>query len=339
MTPTFPGMNVLVTGGAGYVGSHTVKRLRDAGHQPVIYDGLVRGHRAVASILEVPAIYADIGDTERLVDALRANRIDCVMHFAALSEVGESVRRPRAYYRNNVAGTVDLLAAMERAEVSRLIFSSTCAIYGAPVRLPISENDEKSPLSPYAAGKLMAERIIEDHARSRPEFSYVILRYVNAAGASGDGTLGEVHTPETHLVPLLVRAALDGTPVTINGSSHATPDGTAVRDYVHVDDIAKAHCQALAILGPSSRQAINLGTGRGVSVLEMIRAAEMVTGQGIARNAGPPRAGDPAAICASGALAAEILGWEPSHSSPERIIETALAWFQAHPDGYPKAAV
>ena len=327
-------MNVLVTGGAGYVGSHVVRHLRDAGHRPVIYDSLVRGHRAVATILGVPAIYADLADTETLVSALRAHRIDCVMHFAALSEVGVSVGRPVEYYTSNVARSLDLLAAMERADVNRLVFSSTCAVYGTPRHLPISEDDEKAPMSPYASAKLMVEQIIRDCAEARPELSYVILRYVNAAGASADGRLGEVHVPETHLVPLLARAGVDGTPITINGTDHGTPDGTAIRDYVHVDDIADAHVRALDVLGSVVKVAVNLGTGRGVSVLEMLRSAERLTGRPIAQRLGPSRPGDPAAVYASGTVASALLGWVPRASSPERILETAIEWYRSHPNGY-----
>lgn len=334
MTFTFAGMNVLVTGGAGYVGSHAVKRLCEAGHHPVIYDSLLRGHRAVASILDVPAVYADIGHTERLVDALRANRIDCVMHFAALSEVGESVERPLEYFDSNVARVIDLLTAMKRTGVRRLVFSSTCAIYGTPARLPVTEDHPPSPGSPYAAAKLMSERIISDFAVSQTDFAYATLRYVNAAGASGDGSLGEAHDPETHLVPLLIRAATTATPITIHGVNLPTEDGTAIRDYVHVEDIADAHLRALEILEPSTRLSVNLGTGHGWSVLQMLAAVEQAAGARIQRLAGPPRMGDPAVVFASGSTAREVLGWRPKASSIERIVETALQWHRSHPRGY-----
>jgi UDP-glucose 4-epimerase len=319
-------MNVLVTGGAGYVGSHAAKRLKEAGHSPVIFDSLERGHEAVASILSVPIVVADLADSAVLRDALRKHGIDAVMHFAAYAYVGESVERPLAYYRNNVASTIGLLDAMEQEGVDRFVFSSSCAVYGEPEHLPITESERKAPISPYGFSKFVVERILSDHLRARPAFSYAALRYFNASGCAMDGTLGEDHAPETHLVPLLLDAAMGLGPLTVHGSDYPTPDGTAVRDYVHVDDLAEAHVLAMQLLEPGRSITCNLGTGQGFSVKEMIRATERVTNTTLPVVFGPRRPGDPPVLYADSDHAKRTLAWEPRYKDPEQIIASAWNW-------------
>jgi UDP-glucose 4-epimerase len=327
-------MNVLVVGGAGYVGSHAVKRLKEAGHEPVIYDNLSRGHKVVAERLDVPLIAADVTDRPMLEAALADHRIDVVMHFAAYAWVAESATTPLTYYRNNVAGTIALLESMERCGVDKLIFSSTCAVYGDPARVPIQETANKNPVSPYGRGKLMVEQILADHLHARPAFSYAALRYFNAAGCAEDGTIGEDHRPETHLIPVLLRAALEGGGVTIHGADYPTADGTAVRDYVHVEDVAEAHVLAMLKLQPGLALELNIGSARGFSVKEIIRAVTRVTGVDLPVSIGPRRAGDAAVLIADASRTYDIIGWKPALIEPEEIISTAWNWFSRHPDCY-----
>src|SRR3982751_2429431 len=260
-------MNVLVAGGAGYIGSHTVKRLKAAGHSPVIYDNLSRGHRTVVDILKVPAVAADLNDRATLVDNLREHRIDTVMHFAAYAYVGESVEKPLLYYQNNVATTVSVLQAMQQAGVERFVFSSTCAVYGDPDKVPITEEEKKAPVSPYGRSKLMVEQVLQDVPLGWKGFKFAALRYFNASGCAMDGTLGEDHEPETHLIPVILQTVLGSRPggLTVFGTDYPTKDGTNVRDYIHVDDLADAHIAAAERLDEHKRIFCNLGTGTGFS--------------------------------------------------------------------------
>jgi UDP-glucose 4-epimerase len=328
-------MNVLVAGGAGYIGSHTVKRLKESGHSPVIYDNLSRGHRQVVEILQVPAVYADLKDPAALGKALREHRIDTVMHFAAYAYVGESVAHPLMYYQNNVATTISVLEAMRQAGVGRFIFSSTCATYGDPDRVPITENEKKAPVSPYGRSKWMVEQILQDHLAADKSFSYAALRYFNAAGCAMDGQLGEDHDPETHLIPVTLQAVLGLRPkLTVFGTDYPTPDGTNVRDYIHVEDLADAHIRAMEKLREGQSMALNLGTGRGFSVKEIIAAAEQVTGRKVPVEYGPRRAGDAIALYADPSGAKKQLGWEAQHKEPSDIIRSAWNRISKHPKGY-----
>jgi UDP-glucose 4-epimerase len=330
-------MNVLVAGGAGYIGSHTVKRLLAAGHAPVIYDNAERGHRVVADLLKVPAVFADLADSSTLLKALQHHKIDVVMHFAAYAYVGESVHKPLDYYRNNVALTISVLETLARAGVEKFVFSSTCATYGDPVAVPITEDQPKRPVSPYGRSKLMVEQILEDYLASRKSFAFAALRYFNASGCSLDGTIGEDHDPETHLIPVILQAVLGLKPeLTVFGTDYPTPDGTNVRDYIHVEDLADAHIAAMGKLSPGTSIQCNLGTGRGFSVKEIIAAAEKVTGKKVPVKWGPRRAGDAIALYANPALAKKLLGWEAKHKDPEAIIRSAWNWFEKNPTGYPK---
>jgi UDP-glucose-4-epimerase GalE len=316
---------ILVTGGAGYVGSHACKALAAAGHEPIVYDNLTRGHREFARW--GPLEEGDIRDGPRLDAAFARHRIDAVMHFAALAYVGESVREPALYYRNNVGGTLELLDAMRRAGVGRLVFSSTCATYGVPARMPITEDLPQQPINPYGATKLMIERVLRDYDAAYGLRS-VALRYFNAAGADPEGEIGEDHDPETHLIPLAIAAALgQKRELQIFGDDYPTPDGTAVRDYVHVTDLASAHVKALDYLrrGGTST-ALNLGTGTGHSVREVIAAVERASGRRLPARVAPRRPGDPPRLVAAPGRARQVLGWEPVLSDIDTIVSTAWRW-------------
>ena len=330
-------MNVLVAGGAGYIGSHTVKRLKEAGHRPVIYDNISRGHRVVVDILKVPYVLADLNDRETLAKTLRDHKIETVMHFAAYAYVGESVEKPLMYYQNNVATTVNVLQCMLDAGVERFVFSSTCATYGDPERVPMTEDEKQEPVSPYGRSKLMVEQILKDLQVSNPRFKFAALRYFNASGCAMDGSLGEDHDPETHLIPVVLQAILGvREKVTVFGTDYPTPDGTAVRDYIHVDDLADAHILAMEKLKDGQPMFLNLGTGRGFSVREIIASAEKVTGKTVPVQFGPRRAGDAIALYADPSRAKQTLGWEAKHKDPETIIRSAWNWFSKHPRGYEK---
>lgn len=321
---------VFVTGGAGYVGSHCCKAFAAAGWRVVVFDNLSRGWREL--VRWGPLIEGDLLDRPALQQALDDTRPDIVAHFAAVAYVGESVERPDLYYRNNLMGTLNLLDAMRQAEVRRLVFSSSCTTYGAPVRMPIDESHPQSPISPYGWSKLMAEKMLADFDAAFG-LHYVALRYFNAAGADLDGEIGERHEPETHMIPLAIQAALAGDrSFTVNGADFDTRDGSAVRDYVHVNDLADAHCRALThLMAGGVSEAMNLGAGRGLSVLEILAAVEAVSGRPIPRTIGPRRPGDPAAQVSDAAKAARILGWAPVHSDVATIVETAWRWHSAHP--------
>ena len=316
---------VLVTGGAGYVGSHACKALASAGYRPVVYDNLSRGHRE--AVRWGPLVEGDLHDLPGLAAALRAHKVTAVMHFAALAYVGESMADPETYYRNNVGGTLALLGAMREAGVATIVFSSTCAVYGAPEHLPIRETTAAAPLNPYGETKLAIERALHWYAAAYGT-RYLALRYFNAAGADPDGEIGENHEPETHLIPLVVRAALGrGDPVEIYGTDYPTPDGTAIRDYIHVSDLADAHLRALGHLAAGGdNAALNLGTGSGCSVRQVIAAVERVGGWTVPHREVARRPGDPPELVADPALALSRLGWQPRHSDLDTIIGTALAW-------------
>jgi UDP-glucose 4-epimerase len=329
-------MNVLVAGGAGYIGSHTVKRLKEAGHAPVIYDNLSRGHRAAADILKVPFVDADLNDRHVLLRTLREHKIEGVMHFAAYAYVGESVDEPLMYYQNNVATTVAVLECMREAGVDRFVFSSTCATYGDPDKVPITENEKKAPVSPYGRSKWMVEQILADLPAGKwKNFKYAALRYFNASGCAMDGSLGEDHDPETHLIPVVLQAAVGKHKgITIFGTDYPTKDGTNVRDYIHVDDLADAHILALQKLDSEKKILANQGTGQGFSVREIIATAEKVTGKKVPITEGPRRAGDAVALYADPSYAKKVMGWEAKYKDPETIIRSAWNWFSKHPQGY-----
>jgi UDP-glucose 4-epimerase len=329
-------MNVLVAGGGGYIGSHTVKRLKEAGHSPLIYDNFSRGHRSVVQILKVPSVAADLNDKAALILALRDHKIDTVMHFAAYAYVGESVHKPLMYYHNNVATTVSVLEAMESAGVERFVFSSTCAVYGDPDEIPITEEEKKAPVSPYGRSKLMVEQVLADYAVANPQFKFAALRYFNASGCAMDGTLGEDHRPETHLIPVIFQAIAGQRPkLTVFGTDYPTKDGTNIRDYIHVDDLADAHIMAMQKLSADRRTMFcNLGTGGGFSVREIISTAEKVTDKKVPVEYGPRRAGDAVALYANPARAKELLGWEAKYKDPQTIIASAWKWFEKNPKGY-----
>jgi UDP-glucose-4-epimerase GalE len=316
---------ILVTGGAGYVGCHACKALAAAGHRPVVYDNLSRGHRE--AVRWGPLVEGDLHDASRLAAALRDHRIDAVMHFAAFAYVGESVSEPDKYYRNNVGGTLALLDAMRAAGVEQIVFSSTCAVYGVPDSVPIRETTAKAPLNPYGETKLAIERALHWYGEAYGLRS-MALRYFNAAGADAAGEIGEDHEPETHLIPRVLRAALGtGEPVEIYGSDYPTADGTAVRDYIHVGDLADAHLRALDHLAAGGAGgAVNLGTGSGCSVRQVIAAVERVAGRPVPRHEAARRPGDPPELVAEPSLARSQLGWQPRSSDLETIVATALAW-------------
>jgi UDP-glucose-4-epimerase GalE len=325
-------MRILVTGGAGYVGSACLRRLLEAGHEAFAYDNLSLGH--AAAVPEGRLIRGDVLDAEATADALRRTGAEAVMHFAAATYVGESVTDPAHHYRNNVAGTLGLLTAMRAAGVRRMLFSSTCATYGLSPVIPMAEDAPQDPCSPYARTKLAVEWMIRDFAHAYG-LGFTLLRYFNAAGAAPDGRFGEDHDPETHLIPLVLRVPLGrAEQVLIFGDDYPTPDGTCVRDYVHVDDLAEAHLLAIAATGPETAEVYNIGTGRGASVLEVVRACEEVTGRSIPRTIVERRPGDAPALVADPTKLMTRLGWRPRYPALRPIVETAWRWHSAHPGGY-----
>ncbi len=327
-------MKLLVTGGAGYIGSIISRVLIDSGHEVVVLDNLSRGHRQAVPA-EARVVVADLVDRAVLGDVL-AEGFDGVLHFAALALVAESVASPELYWRNNVRGSLNLLEAMREAEVPRLVFSSTCAVYGQPDEVPISESAALRPANPYGASKAAVDQMIGDFCHAY-ELGAVSLRYFNVAGASGD--IGEDHYPETHLIPNVLRAAIGRRPhVEVYGSDYPTPDGTAVRDYIHVEDLAAAHALALGGATEGEHRIFNLGNGNGFSVREVITAAEQVTGRSIASVDRARRPGDPPRLVAAGAKIRGELGWEPQRPELEGMIADAWAFMQAHPNGYGPAS-
>jgi UDP-glucose 4-epimerase len=327
-------MRILVTGGAGYIGSHAVKLFLSRGHDVWIFDNLVYGHRE-----SVPAdrlVVGDLGETHRLDQLLVERRIEAVVHFAAYALVGESVQQPAKYWQNNVVNTLGLLDSCRRHGIQRFVFSSTCATYGMPQIMPITEETPQYPINPYGQSKLAVEKILADYAPAY-QIGYAALRYFNAAGAAADGTIGEDHTPETHLIPLVLLAILGKRPhIEIFGSDYSTPDGTCIRDYIHVEDLAEAHLLALEKLQPGQALKYNLGMGHGYSVREVIRCAEEVTGKLVPTKEGPRRPGDPPVLIAAAEKVHKELGWKPRYTDLRAIVETAWKWHQAHPKGYRK---
>jgi len=327
-------MNVLVVGGAGYIGSHCVRQLVAAGHRPVVLDNLVFGHRS-AVCAEIPFYDADLGNQEIVGQILRDESIELVMHFAAFAYVGESVTEPRKYYNNNFVATLRLLETMLDNGVKKFVFSSTCATYGEPQSLPIVETLAQAPINPYGQTKLDVENCLKSFAHAYG-LSFAAFRYFNAAGASEDGTIGEDHQPETHLIPLVFDAATGRRDhIKIFGTDYDTPDGTCLRDYVHVDDLSRAHIAAFEKLEtPGASHFYNLGTGRPNSVREIIDAVEAVTGLKVPVIEDDRRAGDPPALYADSSKAQNELGWEIKFTEVKEIIETAWRWHQAKPDGF-----
>ncbi|MBD2082777.1 UDP-glucose 4-epimerase GalE [Leptolyngbya sp. FACHB-17] len=321
---------VLVTGGAGYIGSHAVLALQNAGYEVVVFDNLVYGHRdIVESVLKVELIEGDTNDRELLDQVFASRPFSAVMHFAAYAYVGESVTQPGKYYHNNVVGTLTLLEAMVAAGIKRFVFSSTCATYGVPQVVPIPEDHPQDPINPYGATKLMVERMLADFDPAY-DFKSVAFRYFNAAGADPEGRLGEDHQPETHLIPLILMTALgQRDSISIYGTDYPTPDGTCIRDYIHVTDLAEAHVLGLDyLLKGGDSQLFNLGNGNGFSVREVIEAARSVTGKPIPAIECDRRPGDPPALVGSAEKARSMLGWNPQYADIETILTHAWAWHQ-----------
>lgn len=319
--------NVLVTGGAGYIGSHAVLALLEEGYNPIVLDNLVHGHKELVEGLGAEVIVGDVGDSVLVSNILNKRNIASVMHFAAYAYVGESVTSPAKYYLNNVAATASLLDSMLKAGVKNFVFSSSCATYGLPASLPICESAEQHPISPYGHSKRMVEQMLTDFEHAYGLRS-VTFRYFNAAGADPRGRIGERHEPETHLIPLVLQAALGKlNSITVFGTDYATPDGTCIRDYVHVSDLVSAHMRGLRHLeNDGASDTFNLGIGRGYSVLEIIEAAKTVTGCDIKVIYGPRRAGDPPILYAKARKAQRILGWQPKCIDIEMMINDAWHW-------------
>jgi len=316
---------ILVTGGAGYIGSHACKALALAGYQPVVYDNLVYGHRH--AVKWGPLVEADLADESCLKGVFQNYDIAAVMHFAAFAYVGESMADPRTYFQNNTVNTLRLLDAMLGAGVKNIVFSSTCATYGQPLEVPITEASPQIPVNPYGESKLMIERVLHWY-RQAYGLEYAALRYFNAAGADLEGEIGEDHTPETHLIPLILDAALGRRPdIAIFGTDYPTPDGTAIRDYIHVQDLASAHLRAIEhLLSGGASLAVNLGTGNGHSVRAVIDMAERVTGRSIPRSLSPRRPGDPPVLVADPSQARALLSWQATTSDLETILRSAWNW-------------
>ncbi len=315
---------ILVTGGAGYIGSNTTLRLLDAGYDVVVVDNLSRGNREAVDPARLRII--DLQDTEGLEGVLREKPCDAVIHFAAYIAVGESMKIPEIYFRNNVGGSLSLLTAMVRTGVRNIVFSSTAAVYGMPEQVPIPESEPSKPVNAYGESKVMVETLLEWFDRIHGIRS-VCLRYFNASGADPRGRAGEEHDPETHLIPLLFRAIQTGKPITIFGDDYATPDGTCIRDYIHVTDLAQAHIAAVeALLRGGESKKYNVGTGQGFSVREVLNAVEQVTGQKVPFQLGPRREGDPPLLVADSTRLQRELGWKPEYSDLRRIVETAWIW-------------
>lgn len=325
-------MRVLVTGGAGFVGSACLRHLLRNGIEAVAYDNLSQGHRQA-----VPAdrlVVGDIADTEAVEQALHRVKADAVMHFAAATYVGESVTDPEFHYRNNIGGTLSLLNAMRRVGVKRLLFSSTCATYGMNPKVPMAEDAAQEPFSPYARTKLAVEWMIRDFAHAYG-LGFTLLRYFNAAGAEPDGSHGEDHRPENHLIPLVLEVPLGKrNHIAVYGNDYPTPDGTCIRDYVHIHDLAEAHLLAIQATVPTTAEVFNIGTGSGYSVLEVIRACERVTGTSIPMQVVDRRSGDPPALVADSTKIQRVLGWSLKFDSLDAVVETAWVWHRNHPKGY-----
>ena len=327
-------MNVLVIGGAGYIGSHCVRQLIAAGHKPVVLDNLVYGHKG-ALLPSVKFYLGNLEDKKLVGEILDNEKIDIVMHFAAFINVGESVTNPIKYYYNNLSGVITLIEAMLEHGVKKFVFSSTCATYGMPQKLPLTEDHPQLPINPYGQTKLDVENFLKACARAYG-LSFVALRYFNASGAAEDGSIGEDHKPETHIIPLTIFAAMGKRPsISVFGTDYDTPDGTCLRDYVHVDDLCRAHISAFSKLEtPGSGNFYNLGTGKPNSVREIISGVEEVTGLKVPVEYGPRREGDPDALYADSSKALKELDWKIKFMDVRGIIETAWRWHKNNPDGF-----
>jgi UDP-glucose 4-epimerase len=324
-------MNVFVTGGAGYIGSHVVRLLLEAGHRVRVYDNLSEGH--AAAVPPEVLFRGDLADEARLAEGL-AGGWDCLLHFAASCAVGESMENPEKYYVNNVVASLRLASAMRKAGIGRIVFSSSAATYGNPDKVPIPEDHPTAPINAYGQTKLDFEVALGYYAAAYG-LGYAALRYFNAAGAAPDAKIGEDHKPETHLVPVVLQVALGRREaVSVFGTDYPTPDGTCVRDYVHVYDLAQAHILAMQAIRPGKGLTFNLGNGAGYSVREVIEAARRITGHAIPVKEGPRRAGDPPSLVASSERIIKELGWKPQYPAIQSILETAWRWHKSHPGGY-----
>lgn len=325
--------SIMVAGGAGYIGSHCLWHLRQQGHDAFAYDNLSEGHRE--AVLDADLVEGDLADTDKVRATLKERDVEVVFHFAADCYVGVSVENPAKYYENNVVTTKRLLDTMREADVKRFVFSSTCATYGNPQQELMDESHPQHPINPYGFTKLVVEQMLKDYAHAYG-MEWVALRYFNAAGAHPEGMIGEDHDPETHLIPLVLQVALGQRDhIKVFGGDYDTPDGTCIRDYIHILDLADAHLRALEYMRKGGAStAFNLGNGAGYSVLELIEVAEKVTGKAIKREIAPRRAGDPPRLVGNAARAKEVLGWKPQYGELEKIIESAWAWHVAHPKGF-----
>ena len=326
-------MKILVCGGAGYIGSNMTAMLAAEGFEPVVYDNLNTGHRSAVGSAEF--VEGDLANYELLVKTLKKYKIEAVMHFAAFIEVGESVQMPLKYYHNNVSCTHNLLSAMEAAGVDKFVFSSTAAVYGMPEQVPVTEDSPKQPINPYGETKLAAERICHYQSQAG-KLRYTLLRYFNACGAGANGSLGEDHRPESHLIPLIIKAAMGkNSEIQIYGTDYPTPDGTCIRDYIHIEDLCRAHLLALEKLDHNTELVYNLGNGEGYSVKEVIETVKKVSGQDFKVVEADRRPGDPPILTSDATKARTELGWKPQFPELEKIIATAWQWHNEHPDGYP----
>jgi UDP-glucose 4-epimerase len=327
-------MNVLLTGGAGYVGSACLRWLLERGHEAIAYDSLLEGNISAVPDADRRLIVGDILETDRLAELLQRHSIEAVMHFAALASVPDSISNPEAYYRVNVGGTKSVLDAMRASSVRKILFSSTAATYAFHAEMPLRENSPQTPETPYGTSKLAAEWLIKDYARAYG-LGYALLRYFNASGADEDGSFGEDRRQESHLIPLILQVAVGRRPkVLIYGNDYTTRDGSCVRDFVHTADLAQAHQLAVESLEPGVKRAYNLGSGIGVTVLEVLRACEKVTGSPIPYEIVNRRPGDPAVLVASPQKINEELGWSPRYMNIQDIVQTAWNWHRRHPQGY-----
>ena len=325
-------MNILVIGGAGYIGSHMVRILDRAGHKVIVLDNLSTGHQS--SVKSGELVIGEMQDRGLVEKLLKDHEIDAVMHFAAHALVGESVENPAKYYQNNAVATLALLDAMRECDVKKIVFSSTCATYGIPEVVPISEKEKQKPVNPYGFTKLICEQAMQDYADAYG-LGFAALRYFNAAGASPDGDIGEDHLPESHLIPIVLEVAMGKREhITVFGDDWPTPDKTCIRDYIHVDDLGSAHLLALEKIKEGEGIKVNLGTGNGFSVREVIECCREVTGKEIKEVMGERRAGDPAELVADSRMAFDVLGWDPKYKELKPIVETAWNWHSQNPQGY-----
>lgn len=330
--------NILVTGGAGYIGSHCVKRLVAEGHGVTVLDNCGRGHAVavhLASNSQAKLVRADLHETDKVAAALIENNIDTVFHFAAFAYVGESIKDPLLYYNNNTAGSISLLQAMGRAGTKRMVFSSSCAIYGQQDTVPITEQTPARPINPYGWSKLMTEQAIIDYANANSGFSFAALRYFNVAGSDPEGVIGVDHDPETRIIPIVLKCALGRYPcVPVFGDDYDTPDGTCIRDYIHVNDLVDAHVVVMNTLQDGAQRFYNLGTGNGTSVKQIIEAGRAVTGHPIPEDIAPRRPGDPPQLYADPSKIKNELGWQAKCTDIQQMVADAWGWFKNNPNGY-----